>query len=165
MMAIEGDRAEDRRIQELQLRYVSALDGKDIAGWLGCFANRPDASYVFTTRESVEAGLPVAMMLDDCRARLEDRVTFITKIWNGTFQDYQMRHFVQQVSAQKSDELWRVRSNFRVECVPNGRDQRIETVCGVYEDLIDARAEAAVIVARKVITDVSVLPRYLVYPI
>jgi hypothetical protein len=35
----------------------------------------------------------------------------------------------------------------------------------VYEDLIDARAEAAVIVARKVITDVSVLPRYLVYPI
>ena len=153
------------RIEELQNRYIRALDERDMRAWLDTFSLNAKATYICTNRESVEGNLPVAMMLDDSRARLEDRVTFITKVWAGSFQDYRMRHFVQRIEHAKQDELWFVRSNFRVVTTPMGRSQRVENVVGVYEDVIDCTDRRAVFIKRTAIVDDSVLPRYLVYPI
>jgi anthranilate 1,2-dioxygenase small subunit len=152
-------------LDELQLRYINALDQRDMKGWLECFSQKAGATYICTTAESVEGNLPVSMMLDDCRARLEDRVTFITKIWAGTFQDYRMRHFVQRIRHERDGDLWRVRTNFRVVCTPIGRDQRTDSLSGVYEDVIDCSGAEAVFLSKKAIADEAVLPRYLVYPI
>jgi 3-phenylpropionate/cinnamic acid dioxygenase small subunit len=152
-------------IDELQLRYIDALDEKDMGAWLALFSPDASASYTFTTAESVESNFPVAIMLDDCRGRLEDRVTFISKIWAGTFQDYRMRHSVQRIRCEQDAGMWRVRSNFRVICTPIGRDQRVETISGVYQDVIDVSGAQPLYRSKKAIADLSVLPRYLVYPI
>ena len=152
-------------IDELQLRYIRALDEKDMKGWLATFSGKAEATYMCTTAESAESSLPVAMMMDDSRGRLEDRVTFITKIWAGTFQDYRMRHFVQRISHEQRGDVWHVRSNYQVVCTPIGRDQRIERISGVYEDIVDCSGGNAVFLSKKAIADEAVLPRYLVYPI
>ena len=60
------------QLDELQVRYVSALDEHDMRGWADCFAD--EASYVCTTRENEEQHLPVALMMDDNRERIEDRM-------------------------------------------------------------------------------------------
>ena len=114
MSAATGTREDLAKVDELQMRYIDALGERDMKAWLALFSPKEDASYVFTTAESVESNFPVAVMLDDCRGRLEDRVTFITKIWTGTFQDYRMRHTVQRVRSEPDCKLWRVSSNFRV---------------------------------------------------
>src|SRR3546814_20660490 len=87
---------------ELQSAYMSALDGKKMRSWLDTFEDDPSASYICIARNDVESGLRVAMMLDDCRDRLIDRCTFIEDIWEGPFQDYRTRHFVQHVHASTS---------------------------------------------------------------
>src|SRR3546814_1561849 len=69
--------------------------------------------------ENEEQGLALGLMYDDCHARLLDRVTYITKIWAGTFQDYRTRHFVQRVAADRIDDnTWKSRSNFSVFMTP-----------------------------------------------
>ena len=154
------------RIDELQTRYINALDSKDIPGWLETFAVVPDASYICTTQESVDRNLPLALILDDCHARLQDRVTYITKIWAGTFQDYRTRHFTQRVSAEQiSDNKVKVRTNFTVIYTPEDTGSSEVLTAGVYEDVISLANGSAQFISKKAVTDTSVLPRYLVYPL
>ena len=154
------------RIDRLQLRYVSALDGKDMTAWLATFAELPDTSYVCTTAESVAAGLPVALMLDDCRGRLEDRVTFVTKIWVGTYQEYQTRHIVQRVECKPAGPgRYDVQSNFVVAYTPSDTGRAEILTTGVYLDQVLVNGEGAQFAAKKAITDTPVLPRYIVFPL
>ena len=120
--------------------YISALDGKAMKAWLDTFDDDPDASYICTARNDVECGLKVAMMLDDCRDRLIDRCTFIEDIWAGTFQDYRTRHFAQRVTAERRED-------------------------GTYEDIIRMDGGRCRFLSRTAVTDNSVLPRYLVFPL
>ncbi|MEQ1887705.1 MAG: aromatic-ring-hydroxylating dioxygenase subunit beta [Alphaproteobacteria bacterium] len=154
------------RIDELQTRYIHALDSKNIPGWLTTFAEMPDASYICTTQESVDRNLPLALIMDDCYARLQDRVTYITKIWAGTFQDYRTRHFTQRVSAEAlADNAVRVRTNFTVIYTPEDTGASEVLTAGVYEDVISLANGTAQFLSKKAVTDTSVLPRYLVYPL
>src|SRR5260370_37199134 len=88
-------------IDAINLKYVDALDSKEMNKWLDVFSEDDIASYICISRENVDRGLPLALMMDDCKARLYDRVTYITKIWAGTFEDYRTRHFVQRVRAEQ----------------------------------------------------------------
>ena len=154
------------RIDELQTSYINALDSKNIPGWLETFAVVPEASYICTTAESVDRNLPLALILDDCHARLQDRVTYITKIWVGTFQDYRTRHFTQRVSAEASgDNTVKVRTNFTVIYTPEDTGSSEVLTAGVYEDVVSLINGSAKFISKKAVTDTSVLPRYLVYPL
>jgi 3-phenylpropionate/cinnamic acid dioxygenase small subunit len=151
------------RIDELQMKYLAALDRQDMKGWLDCFAE--EASYICISRENQDAGLPVAMMLDDTRARLKDRVKFIDEVWSGTYEDYSTRHFVQRFECTKSSGgRFNVLSNFIV-AYTNRRGGSEILVAGVYEDEIDLSGAAARFTAKKAIMDTVTTPRYLVYPI
>lgn len=153
-------------IDLLQLRYIDALDGKDMARWLATFSEETEASYICTSDENLARGLELGLMFDDCRARLEDRVTFITKIWAGTFQDYRTRHFAQRVHAEQRDERSvRMRSNFAVFYTPENSGISEVLATGVYDDVIRIGGPSPLIPSRKVVLDTSVLPRYLVYPV
>ena len=151
------------QVDALQNRYIVALDGKDIAGWADCFSQREDASYICRSAENEVNNWPIALMLDDCRGRIEDRIMFITKIWAGTFQDYRTRHFVQRVSCDREGEAWRVRSHFSIEYTldPN-RSQTLAT--GVYDDVVEIAGGEARFVSKKAIYDTTILPQYIVYP-
>lgn len=145
------------------MKYLAALDRHDLEAWLDCFAE--EGSYACITRENHEAGLPVALMLDDCGARLKDRVKFVNEVWSGTFEDYTTRHFVQRFDCTKSqDGSLSVLSNFMVSYT-NRRGASEILVTGVYEDAIDLGAAGARFKAKRAILDTVTTPRYLVYPI
>ena len=151
---------------ELQNAYTEALDNKDMHGWLATFDQSDEASYILTTLDNNQQGLPVGLMLDDCHARLEDRVTFITEIWAGTFQDYRTRHVVQQIACSaQPDNTYALRSNFSVFYTPTDTGQSNVLACGVYSDIVTVDSAGARFIAKKAITDTSVLPHYLVYPL
>ncbi|KHK93608.1 aromatic-ring-hydroxylating dioxygenase subunit beta [Novosphingobium malaysiense] len=151
------------KVDALQNRYITALDGKDIAGWADCFSQREDATYICRSAENEANGWPIALMFDDCRARIEDRITFITKIWVGTFQDYRTRHFVQRVLCERDGDLWKVRSHFSIEYTFDPNRTQI-LAAGVYEDVVEIVGEEARFVSKKALYDTTVLPQYIVYP-
>ncbi len=157
---------ESGAIDALQNAYVEALDNKDMSGWLATFDPRDDASYILTTLDNELQDLPLGLMLDDCHARLEDRVTFITEIWAGTFQDYRTRHVVQQTGCTLSvDKVYELRSNFSVFYTPTDTGQSNVLACGVYLDRVILNEDGARFISKKAVTDTSVLPQYLVYPL
>ena len=153
------------RTDALQVSYAAALDSRDMARWLGCFA--AEASYICTHRESDEQGLKLALMMDDCAERLRDRAKFITEVWAGTFEDYWTRHFIQRLDHRiRDDGLLEVTSNFSVfYTTADGRSSVLAV--GRYEDEVIATDsdDGAKFRSRRAIIDTSTLPRYLVYPL
>jgi anthranilate 1,2-dioxygenase small subunit len=151
-------------IDDLQARYVRALDQKDLAGWLDTFSTEQDTSYLCVSAENNERSFPIALMYDDSRDRIDDRVTFIEKIWAGTFQDYRTRHFLQRTSASELESgLYAVETNFSILYTP-GTGRSDLQVTGVYKDHIRIDQSGARFRAKRVVYDTDVLPRYIVYP-
>lgn len=151
------------QIDELQRRYVRALDLRDLRAWADCFAAQ--SGYVCTTRENEEQSLPVAIMLDDSRERIEDRITYVTKIWAGTFEDYTTRHFVERLVCGAGEPgVVTVESNFLVAyTTARGRSEIL--VAGAYFDEIVLTAAGARFRKKKAVLDTVTTPRYLVYPV
>jgi 3-phenylpropionate/cinnamic acid dioxygenase small subunit len=151
------------QIDALQLEYLRSLDRRDMAAWEGCFGET--ASYTCTTAESEDQGLPVALMLDDSRQRIADRVGYVTKIWAGTFEDYRTRHFVQRLSCTAlPGSRFEVESQFLV-AYTTARGQSELLTTGLYFDVIVLDAAGARFLSKKAVLDTAVTPRYLVYPI
>lgn len=151
------------RVDALQAAYARALDRRDMQGWLDCFED--EASYVCTARENEEQGLPLALMMDDCRARLVDRVKFVSEVWAGTFEDYATRHLVQRLACRRAPSgLYEVESNF-VVTYTSARGRSEVLTAGVYEDRVALSASGARFAAKKAILDTVATPRYLVYPV
>lgn len=157
---------EHDRLDELQSRYITALDSKKMQSWLDTFVDDPAASYICTARSDFENGLQVAMMLDDCRDRLIDRCTFITQVWAGTFQDYRTRHFVQRVETNRLENgNIAMSSNFSVVFSPDDTGLPQQLAVGTYEDIIMIDGNNCRFLSRIAMTDNTVLPRYLVFPL
>ena len=151
------------RVDALQMKHLAALDSHDLDGWLACFAE--EAGYICITRENHDAGLPVALMMDDTRARLKDRVKFINEVWSGTFEDYGTRHFVQRLDCQKADRgRYNVQTNFMVAYTTRRGGSDI-LVTGIYEDSVELAGAAARFTSKRAILDTVTTPRYLVYPV
>ena len=159
-------RAAIEQIDELQSRYIAALDSKKMSDWLATFSNAADASYICTTAENVENNLPLAWILDDNHARLEDRVTFITRVWAGTYTDYRTRHFVQRTACRDLGEgVHEVESNFMILYTPADTGRAEVFADGVYLDRILVNGDSAVFLSKKAITDTPVVQRYVVFPL
>ena len=155
-------------IVELNAKYISALDNKDMKTWLSTFSKTPEATYICTSADNTESNLPLSMMYDDSRNRLEDRVTYITNIWAGTFQDYRTRHFTQMLSVMRIGVgKFAAKTSFQVFFTPDETGLSEILAVGVYEDIIEfnRKMNSGLFISRQAITDTSVLPRYLVYPI
>ena len=153
-------------IDALQTRYIAALDGRSMDAWLATFSNDPDASYTCITAESEEAGLSLALILDDNYARLQDRVTYVTQIWAGTFADYRTRHFIQRTAVRPAqDNLYDVETNFMVAYTPveTGRTELFAT--GMYFDRIVVNSNGALFLAKKAVMDSSMVERFMAYPL
>jgi anthranilate 1,2-dioxygenase small subunit len=151
------------QIDTLQMNYVAALDRRDMNGWINCFAG--NGSYICTTRENDSEDLPVALMMDDCRERLQDRVKFIMEVWSGTFEDYLTRHFVQRLAYSEDREgSYAVTSNFMVTyTTAAGRSEVL--VSGHYLDCIERNGSGVLFRSKKAVLDTTITPRYLVYPV
>ena len=154
------------QIDELQVRYVCALDERNMDEWLNTFLETPETAYICTNIETIKAGHRTALMLDDCYARIQDRVAFITKVWAGTFQDYQTRHVVQRLTTKMTSEgRYQVRSSFYVTYTPEETGQTALLASGVYEDIVVIQETGPHFLSKKAIMDANVMPHYLVYPL
>ncbi|MBV2205686.1 MAG: nuclear transport factor 2 family protein [Pseudomonas sp.] len=150
-------------IDELLQRYAKVLDRKDMRGWLACFGE--DGTYLCQSWENYTEGLPVGFMLDDCHARLRDRVKAVDEVWAGTAEDYQPRHLCQRLSCEADEQGgYQVVSNFVVFYTTNRGDSQV-LATGEYLDRVRVVDGVASLVSRKAILDQDVAPRYLVYPI
>ena len=153
-------------IDALQTRYIAALDGRNMEGWLATFSENPDASYICTTAESEEAGLSLALILDDNYDRLRDRVTYVTTIWAGTFADYRTRHFIQRTACRPAqDNLYEVETNFMVAYTPVETGRTELFAAGMYFDRIVIDGGNASFLAKKVVMDSSMVERFMAYPL
>jgi 3-phenylpropionate/cinnamic acid dioxygenase small subunit len=150
-------------VDELQSRYIGALDQRDFDAWLACFDSQ--GSYICTPRENEEQGLPLALMMDDCYERLKDRVSYITQVWAGTFEDYWTRHFVQRLACTPREaNRFSVISNFGV-LYTAARGHSEILVAGCYEDEVTVAPDGAKFRSKKAVLDTTTTPRYLVYPV
>ncbi len=152
------------QIDALQAGYIHALDSKDFHAWVDTFDTAEDTAYFCIAAENAERNLPIALMYDDNRLRIEDRVTFIEKIWVGTFQDYYTRHFIQRTRcSQQSNNIYAVETNFSIIYTPESGKSDVQ-VAGLYKDEIIINGSGAKFKSKKAIYDTTVLPRYIVYP-
>jgi anthranilate 1,2-dioxygenase small subunit len=150
-------------VDTLQLKYVRALDRRNLPDWADCFGE--NGSYICLPRENEEQGLALAIMMDDSRERILDRVNYITKVWAGTFEDYTTRHFVQRLECSRAlSGLVTAESNFMV-AYTSARGRSEILVAGVYYDEVEIGARGAVFRSKRAVLDTVTTPRYLVYPV
>ncbi|MEL0081901.1 MAG: aromatic-ring-hydroxylating dioxygenase subunit beta [Gammaproteobacteria bacterium] len=146
-----------------QNSYINALDSKSMEGWLASFTE--EGSYICIAAENEANNLPIALMLDDCYARLQDRVTYVTKVWAGTFEDYQTRHFTQRISAEAvGNDTYKVITNYHILFTPE-QGQTNVLVTGHYDDEIVLSGDTARFKSKKAVMDTNISPRYIVYPV
>ena len=151
-------------IESLNNEYISALNDFNMDSWLACFSE--EGQYILTSEENVRRNLPIAFMLDDCYARLKDRVKQVMEIQYDSSEHYQMRHFTQLISATELESgVIQTNFNFSVYYTPRDTNQT-ETLCvGEYEDSIVIENGEARFQKRVVIVDTNILPRYVAYPV
>ena len=117
-------------VDALQQCYLRALDSKDMPGWLDCFDR--EGSYFVTGADNDQDHLPIGLMFDDSYERLQDRVTYVTQVWPGAFEDYQTRHFLQPLDLQADEDgLWKALGNvtvFATDSLGSGTWQPVEGV-------------------------------------
>jgi 3-phenylpropionate/cinnamic acid dioxygenase small subunit len=154
------------QLDQLQAQYIYALDSKDMAGWLAQFSADPAASYICTSLENVRKEYPLALILDDCYARLQDRVTYVTKIWAGVFQDYKTRHLTQRLRVKPVDErTFEMLTGFVVYYVAEEDGTSAILTTGEYLDVVRLESSGPRFLKKKVVLDTSVLPHYIIYPL
>jgi anthranilate 1,2-dioxygenase small subunit len=152
------------QLDELQLRYIDALGNKDMPGWLDTFSQT--GAYFCRTAEAEARDLGVSYIHDDCYARLKDRVQFVNRVWAGTYQDYQTRHFVQRLGSKKMEEnLYALRSNVAVAFTRSDNGNTEFLIAGIYEDIVEISGSDARFHSKKVVIDSPLLPHYIVYPL
>lgn len=149
-------------IDNLNGKYVAALDWQDWSAWLASF--NEECIYSVTSRQNAERNLPLCYMIDDCRARLVDRVKFITEVWASTIEPYRTRHIVQRLSVEEyGDDLFKVISNFAVMFTQNNDPSSVLST-GYYEDIVKIVDGIAVFKSKTAYID-GTPARYLAYPL
>ena len=155
----------EERVRRLERRYAEALDSQRLDLWLDCFAE--DGSYFVIGADNDAEGLPLCLMMDDCRERLEDRVTFVTEIWPGSFEDYRTRHFIQPLRLESDGDasgLFRAVANFTV-LATDTRGRTSLFITGEYRDRIRVTGDECRYVERRVVMDTFTTPGVVVYPL
>lgn len=149
-------------IDKLNGKYVAALDWQDWNAWLASFDE--DSFYSVTSRQNAESSLPLCYMIDDCRARLIDRVKFITEVWASTIEPYRTRHIIQRLSVDEvGDNQFKVISNFMVMFTQNN-EASSALATGYYEDIVKIIDGHAVFKRKTAYID-GTPARYLAYPL
>ena len=142
--------------------YALALDWQDWSKWLGLFA--PECRYAVFSRQDAESNLPLGYMIDDCHARLVDRIKFITEVWAGTIEPYRSRHIIQRVSMKRiDDENYEILANMLVTYTENDEPSRM-LATGYYHDVVCVTGEGAFFTSKTVYMD-GTPARYLAYPL
>lgn len=159
---------------DLLARYVRVVDDpRRIDEWPGFFT--ADAQYIVITRENEDRGLPIAVIRDDSKDRILDRVTLIKDFWGAGGRE-EDRHYNQVRTRHIVGPSWveldgdgralvgahlMVWSAAQVDL--QGAPRLI--ALGEYRDVVDFADGTAKLLSKTVVLDAPVLQDVFVYPL
>jgi anthranilate 1,2-dioxygenase small subunit len=150
-----------KRIEDLIYDSARFIDDERFEEWADLFVER--CVYKITTRENVDASLPIGIMYCDSRAMLHDRVLSLrnANIYNPHYD----RHLVSNVRVlDLTDGVYRVHSSYLVlQTTPTGESRVFS--CGKYLDRVVFEGESARFQERIVVMDTASIFNLLATPI
>lgn len=157
-MAEPATRAE---IRDLLRDYANVIDRKQLALWPGFFTE--ECSYRITTRENLERGFPLSIMLCANRAMLFDRVEATEKA--NIYEPHRYRHILgeSEIRAQ-SPECVEACTGFLCVRVMLDGDSTV-FACGEYHDEIVRKNERWLFRSRTVVLDASRVDTLMAIPL
>jgi anthranilate 1,2-dioxygenase small subunit len=153
--------AERLAVQALLAEYGALLDLGRYDDWLALFAAR--CRYEVMPRENDDAGLPVALILCDSRAMLEDRIAALRQA--NKYNIHTDRHIIglPRIIAAGPGHI-DIEAPFAVYQT----DQEGETVLfatGLYRDRLERDGEALRVAEKLVLLDTFAVPTLLATPL
>lgn len=148
-------------ITDLLERYAHALDDGDAEAWSGFF--ELDGVYQVTTRENVEAGRPIGIVLCEGRGMMDDRIKAL-RIAN-IFESHTHRHVLgRPVLQAREDGSVQARSSFVIyRTMYTGQTEVFAT--GLYDDVLKPHKQEWKIASRRVVLDSRMVDTLMVYPL
>ena len=126
------------KVQDLNARYVHAIDEDRLEEWPGFFAE--DGRYRITTAENIERGLPLSLMSATSRAMMRDRVNSLRNA--NVYESQRYRHAVGTPLIEGgNDGVVRAVTNFLVARIMHTGETTLFAT-GRYEDRIAVAADA-----------------------
>jgi anthranilate 1,2-dioxygenase small subunit len=148
-------------VEALYARSAELLDEGPLSAWPTLFAET--GSYKIVTRENLDQGWPLALMLCESRAAIQDRVHAIKHL--SLTIPRRTRHLISGLRIAEEGGLWRTEANFAVFETLDGA----QTVCfaaGLYRDRIIQEPDGALRFQERIaICDSALIRNSLVVPL
>lgn len=141
---------------DLFAAYADVLDEGPLEEWPTFFVE--DATYKIVARENHARGLPLALMLCESRAMMEDRVRAIQEL--SMYAPRMLRHVVSAVR-ESADE---VTASYAVFETPPEGDTRVFST-GRYLGRLALDDATVRFAALTVVYDTALIPTSLIYPL
>ena len=120
------------KIQDLNARYVQAIDGNKLEAWPDFFTE--DGRYRVTTAENFERGLPLGLIYATSRAMLRDRVRSLRDA--NVYEAQRYRHMIAPPVIERGEGgLVHAQTSFMVVRIMHS-GETVMFVTGRYDDRI-----------------------------
>jgi anthranilate 1,2-dioxygenase small subunit len=148
-------------VQALLAEYGGLLDLGRYDDWLALFA--AECRYEVVPRENYDSGLPVALILCDSRAMLEDRITALRQA--NKYNLHTDRHVIglPRIIAAEADRI-EIETPFAVYQTDQDGETRLFAT-GLYRDRLESGAERLRIAEKLVLLDTFAVPTLLATPL
>jgi anthranilate 1,2-dioxygenase small subunit/terephthalate 1,2-dioxygenase oxygenase component beta subunit len=150
------------KVQDLQARYVQALDDDRLEEWPNYFTAQ--CRYLVTTADNVAQGLPLGLIYATSRAMLRDRVRSLREA--NVYEAQRYRHVVgPAVIEAEENGLVRAQTSFMVARIMHS-GETILFATGRYDDrIVLTGPQAPRFVEKVVVLDSRVVDSLLAIPI
>ena len=149
------------KVQDLNARYVHAIDEDRLEQWPEFFAD--DGRYRITTVENVERGLPLSLMYATSRAMMRDRINSLRNA--NVYESQRYRHAVGTPLIESgSDGIVRAVTNFLVARIMHTGETTLFAT-GRYEDCIKVSGAGPQFLEKTVILDSRQIDTLLAIPL
>jgi anthranilate 1,2-dioxygenase small subunit len=149
-----------RRIERLQLNYISSIDEGPLDNWPHFFTDK--CLYTVVSRDNFDRGMELGVMRFESVGMLIDRATATQHA--AVFAPRIIRHLLGPASVDDSSEGYRSRCNVAIyQTSPDGDTMLLMTA--IYNDLIVEQDGVLKFKEKRVIYDTHRIPDSIVYPL
>jgi anthranilate 1,2-dioxygenase small subunit len=149
-----------RRIERLQLSYISSIDEGPLDNWPHFFTDK--CLYTVVSRENFDRGMELGVMRFESVGMLIDRATATQHA--AVFAPRIIRHLLGPAMVDDTGEGYRSRCNVAIyQTSPDGDTMLLMTA--IYNDLIVEQDGVLKFKEKRVIYDTHRIPDSIVYPL
>ena len=150
----------DLAIQDLNARYVEALDDDRLEEWPEFF--RPDGRYHITTAENIAQGFPIGIVSATSRAMLRDRIKALRQA--NVYEAQRYRHVLGAPRVTSQNGELTARTSFMVARIMHTGETMIFAT-GCYQDRIVLNGAGATFAEKVVVLDSRLVDTLLAIPL